>query len=217
MPPTKAPSMRRSSAPLPALLALMVGFGFAVSARAQDGAADKPILAAPPMVWDHSMLSVRPLLTQTVSDLTAITSRISFGMGPGEVNDRLPHPTKGIAWNTIPAAMEFRDDVRYFWIRFDDARDPRMGATACVGSDSHVVFMFQPRGLFRISYRLVPDVACPHPAGAAEQIFGRFVGLADGIVRSAHYRAGTMEIVDLTDPTASTDLLATRWQPKAEN
>jgi hypothetical protein len=214
MPAKMAPSWRRLLALSLALLAPLVGAGVSTPAAAQDAPVNKPILAPPPSRWDRQMLSGRPLLSQTVSDLTAVTAGIAFGMGPGEVNTHMPNPAKGIAWTALPAATEFTDDVRYFWIRFEDARDLRMGATACAGTDSYIVFLFQPRGLFRISYRLVPDVACPRPADAAEEIFGRYVSISTDIALSVHYRAGATEIVDVTDPTAGY-LLATRWQPRA--
>ncbi len=212
MPATTAPSWRRHFFPV---LALLAGFGVTAPAWAQDEAVDMPILQPPPSVWDHQMLSGRPLLNQTVSNLTAITTGIAFGMGPGEVNTHMPVPAQGISWSDLPAAPEFRDDVRYFWIRFDEARGLRMGAKGCAGADSYVVFLFQSRGLFRMSLRLVPDVACPHPAAAALEIFGRFVSLATEVTIAEHYRAGSMEIIDVTDPTALSALRAVRWQPKA--
>ena len=212
MPARTAPSWRRHVVPT---LALLAGLGMAVPARAQDEPVDLPILKPPPSVWDHQMLNGRPLLNQTVSDLTAITTGLAFGMGPGEVNAHMPVPAQGISWSDLPAATEFRDDIRYFWIRFDEARDLRMGAKGCAGADSYIVFLFQSRGLFRMSYRLVPDVACPHPAVAALEIFGRFVSLATEVVIAEHYRAGAMEIIDVTDPTALSALRAVRWQPKA--
>lgn len=214
MPVKTAPSWRWPSTFVRSLPVALMGCGMACVAAAQDAPVNKPILAPPPSLWDRQMLSGRPLLSQTVSDLTAVTAGIAFGMGPGEVNTHMPNPAKGIAWTALPAATEFTDDVRYFWIRFRDARDLRMGATACAGTDSYIVFLFQPRGLFRISYRLVPDVACPRPADAAEEIFGRYVSISTDIALSVHYRAGATEIVDVTDPTAGY-LLATRWQPRA--
>ena len=215
MPAKTAPSWRRRPKLIMALLATLAGFGGALPVSAQDGTTNKPILAPPPSQWDRKMLSGRPLLSQTISDFTAITTGIVFGMGPGEVNDRLPNPARGISWSALPAAAEFQNDVRYFWIRFEDARDLRMGATGCAGADSYIVLLFQPRGLFRISYRLMPDVACPHPGVAAREVFGRYVSITATIALSVHYRAGRMEVVDVTDPTAGF-LLNTRWQPRAE-
>jgi hypothetical protein len=215
MPAKTAPSWRRRPTPILALLAALAGLGGALPASAQEGPANMLILAPPPSQWDRKMLSGRPLLSQTISDFTAITTGIAFGMAPGEVNERLPNPARGIGWSAMPAAAEFQDDVRYFWIRFEDARDLRVGATGCAGADSYIVFLFQPRGLFRISYRLMPDVACPHPGVAAQEVFGRYVSIAATIALSVHYRAGRMEVVDVTDPTAG-PLLKTRWQPRAE-
>lgn len=213
--PIVAPSWRRRSTFISALLALLVGAGSLSPAAAQPAQVSKPILSPPPSQWDHAMFSGRPLLSQTLSDLTAITDGIVFGMGPGEVNAHMPSPAKGVIWSALPQATEYQDDVRYFWIRFDDARDLRAGATACSGDDSYIVFLFQPRGLFRISFRLMPSPACPRTAEAAREIFKRYVAITTDLALSVHYRAGPMEIVDVTDPTAGY-LLATRWQPRAE-
>ena len=216
MPAKAAPSWRRRLLLILALLAAQAGLGATCPVAAQDAPVNKPVLAPPPSQWDRQMLSGRPLLSQTVSDFAAIAAGIVFGTGPGEVNAHMPSPAKGIDWVSLPAAAEFQGDVRYFWIRFEDARNLRMGATACAGADSYIVFLFQPRGLFRMSYRLMPDVACPHPAAAAQEVFGRYVAIATTIALSVHYRAGQMEIVDVTDATAGV-LLATRWQPRAED
>lgn len=216
MPTAEAPSWRLRLTRGLAALALLAGGSALTPAAAQDENITVPILAPPPSAWDSGMLSGRPLFSQTVTDFSALTGGILFGMGPAEVNGRMPNPAKGIVWGVLPSAAEFPDDVRYFWIRFDDARDLRMGTTACVGSDSYIVFLFQSRGLFRISYRLVPDVACPRPADAALQIFSRYVTISTDLALSVHYRAGAMEIVDVSDATASRYLMATRWQPRAE-
>lgn len=215
MPATAAQDWRRHLTCILTRLTLLAGIVCALPAAAQTASNNKPILAPPPSVWDHQMLSGRPLLSQTVSDFAAITNDILFGMGPGEANDHLPTPAAGVSWNTLPPATEFQDDVRYFWVRFQDAGALRVGATACVGPDSYIVFLFRPRGLFRISYRLLPSAACPTPIDAAEQIFGRYVTLSTDIALSVHYRAGPIEVVDVTDPTAGY-LIATRWQPHAE-
>ena len=213
MPANTAPSWRQRPTPILTLLVTLAGLGGAWPATAQDAPVNKPIMAPPPSQWDNKMLSGRPLLSQTVSDFAAIAAGIQFGMGPAEVNDHMPSPAKGISWSALPAAVEFQNDVRYFWIRFEDSRDLRMGATGCAGADSYIVFLFQPSGLFRISFRLVPDAACPRPAAAAAEVFKRYVAISTDIALSVHYRAGAMEIVDVTDPTAGY-LLATRWQPR---
>ena len=216
MPATTAPSWRRYwtfAAALPALLALLAGG--VLPATAQQTRTNKPILAPPPSQWDRQMLAGRPLLSQTVSDLSAITSGIAFGMGPGEVNTHMPAPAKGVSWTALPQATEFPDDVRYFWARLEDASTLQAGASACTGDESYIVFLFRPRGLFRISYRLMPSAGCPQPADAAAEIFGRFVAITTDIALSVHYRAGPMQVVDITDAAAGY-LLTTRWQPRAE-
>ncbi len=93
--PIVAPSWRRRSTFISALLALLVGAGSLSPAAAQPAQVSKPILSPPPSQWDHAMFSGRPLLSQTLSDLTAITDGIVFGMGPGEVNAHMPSPAKG--------------------------------------------------------------------------------------------------------------------------
>ena len=180
---------------------------------AQPSRDNKPVLAPPPSQWDNRILTVRPALSQTVTDFAAITGGIVFGLGPADVNARMPAPAPGVSWTALPAATEFRDDVRYFWVRIEGLREMRAGSTACVGPNSYIVFLFQARGLFRISYRLVPDAACPNPADAAAEIFGRYVTIAPEIALSVHYRVGQQEIIDITDPTAGY-LVATRWQPR---
>lgn len=209
-----APPWRQRSTFILALLALLAGGGGLSSAAGQQ-TQTKPILAPPPSLWDHAMLSGKALLSQTVTDFRAITNGIIFGMGSGEVNMHMPSPAKDVSWSALPQATEFQDDIRYFWVRFEDARDLRAGALSCAGDDSYIVFMFQPRGLFRISYRLMPSAACPRTANAAAEIFRRYVTITTDIALSVHYRAGPMEIVDVTDATAGY-LVATRWQPRAE-
>jgi|GEM_PF-2100460 len=176
----------------------------------------KHILTPPPLRWDRQMLSGRPALSQTITDFAAITTGITFGLDPSAVNAKLPAPAPGVAWGSLPAAGEFQDDIRYFWVRLEGLTDLHAGATACLGVDSYIVFLFQQRGLFRMSYRLAPDATCPNVNDAAEEIFGRYVSIATDIAQSVHYRAGSLEIVDISDPTASGYLVATRWHPRVE-
>lgn len=215
MPATLAPFWRRKALLAPFLLAMLAGTVRVPAANAQTEQANKPILAPPPLVWDRQMLAGKPLLSQTVSDLTRITAGIAFGMGPGEVNAQMPAPTVGVIWSALPSATEFQDDVRYFWIRFEDARDLRAGAKSCAGDDSYIVFLFLPRGLFRISYRLMPSASCTQTADAAQEVLGRYVTLSTDVALTVHYHAGPLEIVDVTDPTSGT-LASMRWQPRAE-
>jgi hypothetical protein len=188
--------------------------GLGVS-RAFAQPAPKPILAPPSLLWDNAMLSARPALSQTVTDFAAITGGIVFGMEPADANALLPVPASGITWTVLPPATEFQDDIRYFWTRLEGASDLRAGSTACVGASSYIVFLFQARGLFRISYRLIPDAACPRPGDAASEIFGRYVPITRSIALSVHYRVGAMEVVDITDPTAGY-LTTVRWQPRGK-
>ena len=215
MPAIAALPWRRRRSLILSVLALLLAFGCARPAAAQSNPVNKPIFAVPPAVWDRKMVSARPLLSQTVSDFAAIVDGIVFGMGPAEVNARMPVPAQGVTWTALPQATEFTDDVRYFWVKFDDAPNMRAGTSACVGDESYIVFLFKARGLFRISYRLMPSAACPRTTDAMGQIFGRFVSITADIALGVHYRAGPLDVVDITDATAGY-LLATRWQPRLE-
>ncbi len=195
---------------------LAITAGLAMAQPASGTAERKHVLTPPPLRWDRQMLSGRPALSQTVSDFAAITGGVTFGLGPAAVNGKLPAPAPGVTWASLPAATEFQDDLRYFWVRLEGLSDLRAGTTACLGVDSYIVFLFQQRGLFRISYRLAPDATCPNVGDAAADIFGRYVSIATDIAQSAHYRAGPLEIVDISDPTAASYLVATRWRPRVE-
>lgn len=193
-----------------ACLTLAIAMLPASAARAQD-AATKPILLPPPLQWDRAMLTNKPALQQNASDLANLTDGIVFGMSPSKVNSQLPDPFPGLTWSALPEASEYSGEVRYFWSRFDAAAPLLAGLTACAGQESYVVFLFSSRGLFRLSYRLLPDKDCPDPAQAARQIFARYVPIGPVVALSAHYRAGTAEVVDVTDPTAGV-LIQTRWR-----
>jgi hypothetical protein len=215
MPAIAAQPWRHCRSLVLTLLAMLVGFSAARPADAQMTQSSKPIFAVPPSIWDRRMVSARPLLTQTISDFAALADGIVFGMGPGEVNAHMPVPAKGVTWTALPQATEFQDDVRYFWVKFDDAPNLHTGATACAGDESYIVFMFKTRGLFRISYRLMPSAVCPRTAEVLGQIFGRFVSMTTDIAYSVHYRAGPLDVLDITDATAGY-MLSTRWQPRVE-
>lgn len=209
-----ARSLRRGVGFILAVLVPLAG-GWGTSRASAQQAAPKPILAPPPLLWDNAMLSARPALSQTVSDFAAITGGIVFGLQPDDANALLPAPAAGITWTVLPPASEFQDDIRYFWTRLEGARDLRARSTACVGGSSYIVFLFQARGLFRISYRLIPDASCPRPGDAASQIFGSYVQITRSIAQSVHYRVGAVEVVDITDPTAGY-LTTVRWQPRGK-
>jgi hypothetical protein len=190
-------------------IALLLGLAAATAARAQTEQ-PKRIFVPPPLQWDNAMLTNKPALAQGASDLAGLTSGIAFGMTPAEVNARLPDPYPGLAWSALPEASEYPGEVRYFWARMDSAGPLRMDVTACAGSASYIVFLFSSRGLFRLSYRLVPDKECPSTAEAARQIFARYVTIGPAVALSVRYHTGAAEVVDITDSTAGY-LIPTRW------
>ncbi len=199
------------------VLALLAGWGgvlWADPALAQIPAPVLPILTPPPATWDHDLLSARPALGQTLTDLSVLTGGLTWGMTPVDVNGVLPVRVPGINWAGLASATEYQSDIRYFWARLDSLGALRVGSTACVGRNSYVVFLFQASGLFRLSYRLTGDPACPNPGAAASQIFGRYVAMEWSLAQSIHYRAGGLDIIDVTDPTAGY-LTTIRWQPRA--
>ena len=144
------------------------------------------------------------------SDLANLTGGIVFGLSPAEVNAKLPTPTPGVEWIDLPFASEYPDEVRYFWVRFDAMAEPREGKNACVGANSYVVFLFRDRGLFRISWRLLPDDNCPSTRAAAEDIYARYLAIDGAAALASHYRAGKAEVVEATDPTVDY-LIPYRW------
>lgn len=208
-----AASKRQNRTIRQTILGSLAGCCVSASALGQTGQQSIPILIAPPMTWDNSMSLTKPSLGQTVTNFGLVSGGMVFGMKPEEVNARLPSPVAGINWTVLPPAAEFIAEVRYFWARLDGLSGLRGDITACTGRNSYVVFLFQPRGLFRLSFRLVPDPGCPNPGEAASEIFRRFVAIDWNIAQSVHYRAGETEIVDVTDP-ASGSLTTVRWQPR---
>jgi hypothetical protein len=168
------------------------------------------IFSPPPIRWDHAMGSGTPALHQGRSDLIALTSGVSFGMQPEDVNALLSTPYQTLYWGSMPQATEFPGDVRYFWVRVDDAGPLRMGSQGCTGAGSYLVFLFTNKGLFRLSYRLVPDKACPSVNETARDIFARCVTIGSRVALSVHYHTGSAEVVDVTDPGASF-LIPVRW------
>ncbi len=168
------------------------------------------IFTPPPMRWDHAMGSGAPALHQGRSDLIALTAGVSFGMQPEDVNALLPTPYQSLGWGVMPQATEFPGDVRYFWVRLDDAGALRMGSRGCTGTGSYLVFLFTNNGLFRLSYRLVPDKACPSVNETARDIFARYVTVGSEVALSVRYHTGSAEVVDVTDPGANF-LIPVRW------
>jgi hypothetical protein len=170
----------------------------------------KRIFTIPPMQWDHTMSRDQPVQILGPSDLANLTGGIVFGLSPAEVNAKLPSPTPGVEWIDLPFAPEYPDEVRYFWVRLDAVREPRAGIEACAGANSYIVFLFRDRGLFRVSWRLLPDSQCPSTRAAAEDIYARYLAIDGTAALTSHYRAGKAEVVEVTDPMVDY-LIPYRW------
>lgn len=174
------------------------------------------LFPVPPTRWDNSMSRDQPAQILGPSDLANLTGGIVFGLSPAEVNAKLPMPTPGVEWIDLPFASEYPDEVRYFWVRFDAAGEPLAGNTACTGAGSYIVFLFRDRGLFRISWRLLPDDKCSSTRAAADDIYARYLAI-DGIASLAsHYRAGNAEVVEVTDPSVDY-LIPYRWANRQQH
>jgi hypothetical protein len=168
------------------------------------------IFAVPPTRWDNAMSRDQPAQILGASDLANLTGGIVFGLSPSEVNAQLPAPAPGVEWTALPFAAEYPDEVRYFWVRFDALRQPPGASTACTGANSYIVFLFRDRGLFRISWRLLPDDTCPSTGAAAEDIYARYLAIDGPVTLASHYRAGKAEVVEVTDPNVHY-LIPYRW------
>jgi hypothetical protein len=199
------------------LAVLLLVAGTAPPARAQSpdpAIVPKRIFAVPPVQWDGALLTSRPAVHQTPSDLANLTAGIVFGLTPTDVNARLPDPAPGVSWSSLPTAIEFPEDVRYFWTRLAGAQDLQTGLASCAGANSYIVFLFRTRGLFRLSYRFVPDATCPDPAPAVADIFARYLLLGSDVAVAVHYSSGGVQVVDITDPTADY-MIPLRWRNNA--
>ncbi|HET6306949.1 MAG TPA: hypothetical protein VFG12_07170 [Rhodopila sp.] len=188
------------------LLTLAVG-----QARAQPA---ERIFVPPPVQWGHAMLTFRPALAQTARDFAALTGGITFGMSPRQVKALLPAVDPNLSWNDLPAANEYPGDVRYLGLPIDQAGALVPALGGCPGRGSYVVLLFTDKGLFRLSYRLLADTACPDTDQAARAIFARYVPIGQEVALSTRYRTGAAEVVDVTDPIAGY-LIPTRWQQVA--
>ena len=171
----------------------------------------KRIFVVPPVQWDQTLTRDRPAQVHGPTELGRLTGGIVWGLSPAQVNALLPVPASGVDWASLPFANEYPEDIRYFWTRLDAAPELREGMGDCMGGGSHVVFLFRSRGLFRISWRLLPDAACASPRAAAEDVFARFLAVDRAAALTTHYRAGKAEVVETTDPNASY-LIPIRWE-----
>lgn len=184
-------------------------------ATAQPSDATKRILIPPPLQWDSTVASFRSGYRQTVTDFAHLTGGIVFGLKPPEANALLPRPHPRAAWSSLPLAPEFPEDVRYFWIKLGQGGPLDAGISTCVGESSYLVFLFRARGLFRMSYRLLPDRACPSVADAATAVMAHYTTIDPAIALSMHYRNGAAEVVDIVDP-GSGHIRTIRWQQRRQ-
>jgi hypothetical protein len=138
-------------------------------------------------------------------------SGMIFGMRPEDVGLRLPQPAKELHWNDLPVAPEFTDEVRYTWLRMSGAGELIAPINACFGAPSYIVVMFRASGLFRVSWRFLPDPGCRDVTRAAAELYATFTPIASTVALSVHYHTGYAEVVDVTDPHG-TILVTQRWQ-----
>ncbi len=190
------------------VLAALVLMGLAPRQVAAEG---KRLFVMPPIQWDEALSRDRQAQTLGSSDLANLTGGITFGMSPAQVNARLPAPAPGVEWGGLPSAGEYPEDVRYFWVRLDALKDPRKFIQGCAGANSYVVFLFRERGLFRISWRLLPDGDCASPLDAARDVFARYLSIDGRAALAVHYRPNKADVVDVTDPNAGY-LIPYRWE-----
>jgi hypothetical protein len=196
---------------LPKVGLQLVVFGFLLTALMPAASADtKRIFVVPPTQWDNAMSRGQPAHSEGSASLGNLIGGIVFGLSPAEVNAKLSNPSPGVEWANLPSAPEYPDDVRYFWVRSDAIRQPGKTADACTGANSYIVFLFRQRGLFRISWRLLPDNDCASPSGAAASIFARYLAVDGTVALATHYRAGKADVVEITDPTVDY-LIPYRW------
>ena len=182
-------------------------------ASAQTDETTKRLMFPPPLDWDNTVASFRPGYRQTLTDFANLTGGIVFGLKPPEVNALLPDPANRLDWHTLPLAPEFPEDVRYFWVKLGKGRVLDAGIDSCVGEASYLVLLFRARGLFRISYRLIPDTTCPSVADAAGAVMAHYVRIDPAIALATHYRNGNADVVDIVDP-GSGHLRTIRWQQR---
>jgi hypothetical protein len=193
------------------VLALWVLFPVATLAQTPDF--PKRLLAVPPIQWDVGGGTFRPAYRQGATDFANLTGGLTYGLQPLAVNALLPEPRPPAAFNTLPLATEYPEDVRFFWIRLKSGSILDAGMKACVGEASYLVFLFRSRGLFSLSYRLIPDSACPGVANAANEIMAYYVRVDPTVALALHYRNGGAEVVDVVDP-GSGHLRNVRWQQR---
>jgi hypothetical protein len=169
------------------------------------------VFVPPPLEWNNRTMVARPSLQQSSHDLAVMNGDVVFGMTPEQVAGQIPGIPAGLNWNTLRTAREYSSDVRYFWVRLDELPLWRAMMHSCIGSPSYAAFLFSGNGLFRISFRLLPDAACPSVTDAAVELFSHYISIGPGVALSVRYRSMQAEVVDVTDPTAAS-LIPVRWR-----
>lgn len=195
-----------------ALLVFCVGLGSAASA-AEPGrplASTKPILILPTLQWDSDGERWRFSAEQTAIEVERALAGLNFGMTPAQVNNLLPRPGPPLTFTAMPVAPEFPEPVHYTWLHMMVAGRLMTPVKSCYGASSYIVVLFRASGLFRVSYRFLPDGNCPNPRPAAEELYARFVPINSTIAFSVHYHTGYADVVDVTDPHAGV-LISERW------
>jgi len=169
------------------------------------------LFVPPPLEWNNRTMIARPGLQQSAHDLALINGGVVFGMTPDQVANQIPNMPAGTSWNTLRSAREYLSDVRYFWVRLDDLPLWRAIMPSCIGSASYAAFLFTGNGLFRMSFRLLPDAACPSVTSAAVELFSHYIAVGPSVALGVRYRSMQAEVVDVTDPTAGS-LIPVRWR-----
>ncbi|HVZ10328.1 hypothetical protein [Rhodopila sp.] len=204
----------RIPASIPAILGLiLLATPPARTAVAQPKPAEQSlrVFVPPPLEWNRRTFVTNPALVQTPYDLARANGNLTFGMSASQVAAALPGLPSDLDWNNLRTAREYAADVRYFWLPLKDLPAWYNDLQGCTGTESYAAFLFVRRHLFRISFRLIPDAACPSVSDAAAGLFARYVGLSTDLVLSVRYRSTPAEVVDITDPT-ETSLIPIRWR-----
>ena len=172
----------------------------------------KRIFVLPVLQWDVDGVRWRYAAEQTATDLGRVMAGLTFGMPPAEVNRLLrPQPANEQQWSDMPVAGEFADEVRYTWLQMNVASTMTAPIKSCFGAGSYVVVLFRASGLFRVSWRFLPDQTCHDVTQASAELYVTFAPIASTVAFSVHYRTGYAEVVDVTDPHAGF-LVTQRWQ-----
>jgi hypothetical protein len=195
-----------------AMLALCLTIGTAVAALEPGRPAPniKQILILPTLQWDSDGERWRFAAEQSTMEVERALAGLNFGMTPQQVNNLLPHPGPALNFADMPAAPEFPEPVHYTWTHMVVAGKLMAPVKSCYGAASYIVVLFRASGLFRVSYRFLPDSNCPNPRPAADELYARFVPINSTIAFSVLYHTGYADVVDVTDPHSGI-LISERW------